>query len=112
MEPCPRCGRAEMANVTHPCTPQVTILGPAFGVPIGPPIDVPSIMRAGGFEEGVRVERSRIVAWLRGAMGSSLLASRGHLADAIEKGEHEGVPVVADAAPPMRPIRNETTEKE
>ena len=99
-----------MANVTHPCTLQVTILGPAFGVPIGPPIDVPSIMRAGGFEEGVRVERARIVAWLRGAMGSSLLASRGHLADAIEKGEHEGVPVFADAAPPMRPLADETTE--
>jgi hypothetical protein len=30
-----------------------------------PPIDVPSIMRAAGYDEGVKSERALIVAWLK-----------------------------------------------
>ena len=105
MEPCPQCGRADMANVTHPCSPQITIFGPALGVPVGMPIDVPSIMRAGGFEEGVRAERSRVVAWLRETGRYDNPWHLGDAADCIERGEH----VVADTPPPLRP-RTETEE--
>ena len=53
------------------------------------PIDVPSIMRAGGFKEGVDAERGRIVRWLR---SDDVRQSRSAdwLADAIERGEHNG----------------------
>ena len=107
MEPCPRCGRAEMAKVTHACTPQVTIVCPAVVCPdVWPPIDVPSIMRAGGFEEGVRAERARVVAWLRETGRYDNPWHLGDAADCIERGEH----VVVQAAPPLRPLADETTE--
>ena len=95
MEPCPRCVRAEMAQVTHACTPCFTIVCPD----VGPPIDVPSIMRAG--EEGVRVERARVVAWLRETGRYDNPWHLGDAADCIERGEH----VVADASPPLRPSK-------
>ena len=78
MEPCPQCGRAEMANVTHPCSPQITI-----------------------FEEGVRAERARVVAWLRETGRYANPWHLGDAADCIERGEH----VVADASPPLRPSK-------
>lgn len=63
----------------------------------GPPIDIPSIMRAGGFEEGVKAERARIVAWLRAGCGSSVLQTRTEMANAIEKGEHQAASTIENA---------------
>jgi hypothetical protein len=42
-------------------------------------------------------ERRRIVAWLRAGRGSSVLLTRGAMADAIEKGEHERASTIEPA---------------
>ena len=56
----------------------------------GPPIDIPSIMRSGGFEEGVKAERARVVAWLRLAEGQSMTTRSmwAIVATHVENGEH------------------------
>src|SRR5579859_6147176 len=51
-------------------------------------IDVPSIMWAGGLDDGALAERARIVAWLRSKAYGISLAYAGALADAIERGDH------------------------
>lgn len=50
-------------------------------------VDIPSIMRAGGINEGAAAERARIVAWLRREQETSRREPAG-CADAIERGEH------------------------
>jgi hypothetical protein len=65
--------------------PGLKVVGP-LGVPLGPPIDIPSIVRAGGFDEGVKAERARVVAWLRSAPLTG--PAETVYADAIEKGTH------------------------
>lgn len=60
--------------------------GRVFGPPCQayqPPIDVPSIMRASGFDEGVAAERAAIVKWL-------IIQSSDYLplCTAIRDGEH------------------------
>ena len=62
------CGMLDHA-INCPLRPQVTVTTVAVThCSRSPPIDIPSIMRAGGYEEGVKAERARVVELAREAV--------------------------------------------
>ena len=52
------------------------------------PIDIPSIMRAGGFDEGVAAERARTIAWLYSEDARRYTEVGPLVAKALEEGRH------------------------
>jgi len=82
---CPRC------DCGLPPQKTVNVVQTTWDPIGGRPIDVPSIMRAGGFEEGVAAERAILVAWLRAGCGTGdahAVRSPSVVADLIERCEH------------------------
>lgn len=101
---CPTCWSEEQARLPV----GVTLVGLAHG----PPIDVPSIMRAGGFEEGVREERARIVA----IIDARLMVVEPNDSDVGDELHGRAMELhhlrrtIDLAAPPLRPLADETLE--
>lgn len=84
-----------MLQVTYAGEPRQFVDGPlSVGtiMPSSPAIDIPSIMRAGGFEEGVKAERARVIAWLRDQGERTTEPMAMAYADALMHGDHEREP--------------------
>ena len=73
-------------------------------------VEALALVFAAGDEEA---ERARIIAWLRLFTGPTLATMR-DIADALEAGQHRTpcAPVVASTAEPVRPLADETTERD
>src|SRR5271167_2983404 len=71
MADCVRCGLRGGAEFTHACVGTTTL-----GATPLVPIDIPSIMRASGFEEGVKAERARRGLSLRATREKTMAVRR------------------------------------